>query len=325
MNHTLQQRIIKSKATFPVTVVLALLLWLTGVQWPLDSSIPISGWWGNVSCPAWAIESVNLVCYGYTVYLLADLNAVYSLLGRRSTLHCSIFLLLWAAFSSFGHTLEEHLTLSFLLSGISCLLRCYQDSMPVRQTFALFLLTGLNSLFCPAVLWYVPFLYIVLSLFKGMNSRTFFAGLSGLLLPYWFLFVYLFYTDMTGVFRSFWNSFPEIGHIHFSGFSVKEWAVSGLALLLLVSGSVYMELNSYRDKIRTRLFLHTFLWLSLYSIALSLFHTEGCRTWMIPVLLGASLLGGHMYSLSSTRFSNYSFIIVSLLLLLTSVYSSWRL
>ena len=79
----LQQHIIKSKATFPVTVVLALLIWTVGVQWPLDSDTHIaSWWWEGIYCPVWTIELTNLICCGYTVFLLANLNEIYSLSGN---------------------------------------------------------------------------------------------------------------------------------------------------------------------------------------------------------------------------------------------------
>lgn len=321
----LQQHIIKSKATFPVTVVLALLIWTTNVQWPLDGDVHIaSWWWEGIFCPVWTIELTNLICCGYTVFLLANLNENYSLSGHRSTLHCSIFLLLWAAFSLFNHTFEGSLTLCFLLIEVSFLFRCYQESMPIIQTFTLFLLIGLNSLLCPVVLWYIPFFYLALYFFKGMTPRTFFAGVMGLTLPYWFLFVYFFCIDETSLFQHFKDSFLKVGYINVSEYPITMWFILGYTLLLLVSGNVYMELNRYQDKIRTRLFLHTFLWISFYSLLLTVFQAENYQITIIPVLFGASLLGGHMFALSSTKFSNFSFIAAILLLLLIIVYSIWK-
>lgn len=321
----LQQHIIKSKATFPVTVVLALLIWTVGVQWPLDSDTHIaSWWWEGIYCPVWTIELTNLICCGYTVFLLANLNEIYSLSGHRSTLHSSIFLLLWATSSLFNRTFEENLTPCFLLMEVSCLFRCHQESMPIGQTLTLFLLVSLNSLFCPVVLWYVPFFYIALFFFKGMTPRTFFAGVIGVVLPYWFLFVYFFCTDKISIFHNFWDSFPKLEYIDISKYPIRMWYILEYALLLLVSGCVYMELNRYQDKIRTRLFLHTFLWMSFYSLFLIAFQPESFQITIIPVLFGASLLGGHMFALSSTKFSNLSFIAAILSLLLIITHSVWK-
>ena len=95
MPQRLQQRIIKSKITFPLMVILALLLWITGIKWPLTEEILFTGWWGTFSLPAWVVEGGNLLLCSVAAYLMAELNNSYALVGHRSTLHTSFLLLLW--------------------------------------------------------------------------------------------------------------------------------------------------------------------------------------------------------------------------------------
>lgn len=322
MPQSLQQRIVKSKATFPVTVVVAVLLWLVGVQWPLQGELPLVGWWGTMGCPVWLAEGGCLLLTLLAIYLLTELNNAYSLVGHRSTLHTSLFLLLWTSFPSLSHSVCGNLFLVCLLSAVSSLFRSYQNSLSVWAISCLFFYVGLASLLHLSALLLIPLFYVSMAVFRAFSLRTFFAGIVGFLFPYWVFFVYAFYTDEMGIFLAPWLSFDQILVWDYATIPLAGWLAVAYAALLFFSCAGYVLFNGRRYKIRTRLFLLFLIWWSFFGLLLVGLMPSAWWLMVSPVLLGVSLLAGHTFMLSSTRVSNIFFLVALVLLVVLSVYNS---
>lgn len=320
MSHTLYQRIIKSKAAFPIVGAVALALWLAGVHWPLDTPSPLVGWWGSMVCAAWMQEGACLLLCLLSVFLLAGLNNA-CLAGRHSSLHASFFMLLWAAFPSFSHSVGGNVFLVFLIGILSLLFGCYQLSYPMGRVFFLFASVGLAGLVEAAVVWLVPLLYAALYVFRALSLRSFCAGVLGLALPCWVFFTYTFCADRMELFTAWSASFGELFSWDYSGCPLSEILLAGLMVLLFLYGIGYVVMAGRGYKIRTRLFLLFLVWWSFFGLMLwALFPVAWNRMVAVPVL-GISLLSGHVFMNTSTRMSGIFFMLVWLLLLGLAVYN----
>ncbi|MBQ8866326.1 MAG: hypothetical protein IJ013_01200 [Bacteroidaceae bacterium] len=321
MSQHLQQRIIKAKTTFPVMAVFALLLWCLGVEWPLDADVVLSGWWGTLAAPMWAVEGANMLLCLIALYMMAELNSAYSLVGRRTMLHGLFFLLMWVAAPWVSHCVEANLLLCFLLATVGNLFDGYQQRHGVGALFGLSAFVGLGSLLCPPVLLLVPLLYVSAWFFQSLSVRSFLAGLMGLLWPYWVLFVFAFCADRMELFATFFSTFlPPF----FSGYThvpFLAWVLWGSSLLLS-AGSLGFVLYRYgRYKIRTRLFLAFLLWWT-FLVALLWIVAPSVGKLLSPLLFASvGLLAGHLFSFTRTRASNICFLGVLVWLVMLSVYS----
>lgn len=325
MSQRLQQRIIKSKITFPLMVILALLLWIVGIEWPLTEEISLTGWWGTFNLPAWVVEGGNLLLCSVAAYLMAELNNSYALVGHRSTLHTSFLLLLWVSLPLSCHSLTGNLFLVCLLWSILFLFRCYQVVLP-GEVAHLFFFIGISSLIQFPIVVFIPFLYAALLIFKALSIRTFCASLIGLLLPYWLLFAHAFWHGQMELFFAPWQSFRQSFVWDYSTISTSNWLTMGYtALLFLYSGS-YVLTNGHRYKIRTRLFLFFLFWWSLFALLLWVLNPSAWSALAATPIIGVSILSGHVFAHSSTRVSNILFLVALVLLIVLSVYGSvWML
>lgn len=326
MSRTLQQRIVRSKATFPVTVVISLLLWLTGLQWPMEGDAVLAGWWGMANCPVWLVEGGSLMLCLLAMFLLAQLNNAFLLVGHRSTLHTSFFLLLWSSMPAFSHSLGGNLFFGSLAASIFLLFHTYQGGIPVGEVFFLFLFLGAGSLVEMPVLCLIPLLYAGLYAFRVLNTRTFCAGLLGLLLPYWILFTYAFCVDEMALFGAWWQALGQLLVWNYAGVSLSGWLLVGYLIVLFLYCVSYVAINGRRYKIRTRLFLLFLAWWTFFGLLLWMLLPLAWDTLVAIPLLGASLLAGHTFVNSSTRMSNVVFLSISVCLVLMSVYNCvWTL
>lgn len=322
MFHHLQQRIVKAKTTFPVMAVFAFVCWCLGIEWPLDADVLLSGWWGEWTCPAWAAEGTNLLLCLLALYLLAELNNAYSLVGRRTMLHGLFFLLLWTAAPFAGHCVEANLTLCLLLASLGQLFGSFQQRQASFSLFNLFLFTGLGSMVCPPVWGLVPLLFVASWFFQSLTVRSFCAGLLGLLCPYWMLFVFAFCTDRLKLFANLFHSFTPSLLSGYGSVSPMAWTLWGGSWVLFFGSLGYVLYHYGRYKIRTRLFLAFLLWWTL-AMGLLWVLVPPAGNALFPLFFaGVGLLAGHLFSFVYTRASNVCFLLLLAWLVGMSVYSN---
>lgn len=305
MKQRLQQKVIASKATAPVAVVLVLLCWLAGA-----------------SPSAWQQEGVCLLAGAASAWLLVEMNNTFSLLDKRTAIHAVIFLLVWASVPRGSHLPEATLLALAVLWAGHLLFGCYQCGEPVGRVFRLFLIVSGTSLLVPPALWTVPLFYASLLVFKALSARSFFAGVAGLLFPYWLLFVYAFYQEDLALFYAPLQSLfslPGSGE----ALSVGGWLAFGFLSALSLAGAAYVLANNHHNKIRTRVFLRFFLWLQGICLLAVALHPAA-----FPLLSGVmaavcGVLAARLFTFAEGRVANISFIVSVVMLLLIIGCNLW--
>ena len=75
-----------------------------------------------------------------------------------------------------------------MLASYYLLFGAYQQPQAIQPMFHAFLCIGIGSLFFPQILYFVPFYLWYSSLhLHALTWRTFWAAMTGILLPYWFM------------------------------------------------------------------------------------------------------------------------------------------
>ena len=168
-----QYELATGRATLPVTIIICLIMYSITYQEKTDL--------------------LSLAIHGAIVYCLIELNTTFSLIRTRTTLHAAIFLFFLSGLP-FLHTYshEQWIPLLFTVS-FSYLFRSYESVYAPIPVFHCFLCLGISSFLLPQVLYFVPLIYFYMIGLRAFTLRTFFAGLIGLLVPYWIALAYHLY------------------------------------------------------------------------------------------------------------------------------------
>ncbi len=289
--------------TLPACIVFsALLWWIDGLD-PLN----IASW---------------MVCL-FTTYVLTELDNVFQLIRFRTRL-VPCFWLFVSACLNYVHPLFE-VQLPACCMALSCffLLRCYQHLMPVGSVFHSFLFLSLGSLlFAPMLLLAVP-LYVCLHVYMSVKKwRTLWAAVIGLLLPYagWSLWC-MWFDDFQPLAAHFQEYLLLPSAEQYLAIPASHLVSAVLLVVLCWVGIVYYVATSFSEKIRVRMLFNVFIVLCLCLMA----GMVGLPAWHATTvglfLVVSSPLVARFFTLTHSRWTNWCFILVSLLLLGLAVWS----
>lgn len=103
--------------------------------------------------------------------------------------------------------------------------------------------------------------------------------------------------------------------------SVDTAATFGFTLLAAVIGTVHFLRNSYKDKIRTRMIYEMLITLAAFTAALAVLQPANAGQLTGILIVNASILAGHFFALTCTRFTNIAFILLALLALAATAFN----
>lgn len=300
MKHNkLQNRIAGSVFALPFCVVAATAMW-----WLPQRALDVRCLLGLALCML-------------TTYVVMETNAQQHIIRIRTRMMSCVWLIL-AASLAFMHPLGEPLVAAaFLCVSYYLLFRCYQRHRPQAFAFHAFLMLSLGSFVAPVMLaMAIPFFFYLTVFLRSMTSRTFWAGILGLAVPYWCYGVWCFVMkDM----ESFVGRLTDM--VQFEMPSVEAitsmplvWKVSaGVVALLSLVGTLHYLRTKYDDKIRVRMMLYIYVSQTLLLMAYLLLQPAHYETTMALLVASASPLIAHYFALTGSWLST-GFFVLSLLL-----------
>ena len=286
-----QYELATGRATLPVTIIICLIMY--GITYQEKTDL------------------LSLAIHGAIVYCLIELNTTFSLIRTRTTLHAALFLFFLSGLP-FLHTYshEQWIPLLFTVS-FSYLFRSYESVYAPIPVFHCFLCLGISSFLLPQVLYFVPLIYFYMIGLRAFTLRTFFAGLIGLLVPYWIALAYHLYA---GNMEATWLPFKALAHfppIDYAILSLSQLVSGGIAILFIAICSVECILHSYQDKVQTRIMLRVLIITGIGTLACMLLLPSHFNTYFLMTLVVGSVMGGHLLALTFNRFTRI-FLWVSL-------------
>ncbi len=298
-----QYKVVTGRFTLSVAVLMALLLWGTTGEIK-------EGFLARVACAA-------------VVYLLIEMTTLFSLVHVRSTFPSSLYLLYCSAFP-FLHVADIRCVVPVLfLCMMVGLLRSYESPHAPLFVFHTFFCLGLITWIIPYYISFLPVIYLLVLYARSFTARSFFAGWSGLLLPYWLYGGYCAFTNDFAPLVAQWHRFVEIQPVDYSGFGWQHWLGLGLVLSfsILCCGCVYVF--TYKDRVQTRIYLHMWMLVQLWGGLLLLLQPQYYVDLLTLQLVLGAVSGAYVFSFRFSRFMNVLFLLSAVGWLSVCVVNVW--
>ena len=301
-----QYTIATGRMTLPVAVFISLILWAVNLK-------------------EWT-ESLFIVICALITYLLIELNTAFSLIRVRSNFAPAMFLLFAAAcpFLS-AYSAKSWIPVLFLIS-LFALFRSYESKYASAPIFHAFLFMGIGSLIMPSLLLFSPLLFLQMLELRSFHIRTFFAGMVGFFLPYWVSLCYhLYFTEeLKEVYTPLVEAFC-FAPIDYSVLTASELLAWGVSLLISITCTVQSLIYSFQDKVQTRILLRVLTGIEMAVILFSCLQPQHAHTLFPLLLIIGSIMSGHLFALTSNRFTRFFLPITIGLWLLICFFNLWTL
>ena len=311
----IQNKIAESRYTLPFVALFALVVWYAG---------------GLVRHQYY----VQLFCFTISAYLMAELNNSNTLLRLRSRMVSCSFIVLMAMSAFLFPSLRCALVTLCFITFYTIIFHTYQDRHSPGMTFYAFLSLGIASVMLPQVVFYVPFLWLMMGFWlMAFSWRMWTASLLGLIAPYWVIvpwYLYAGWGDRLVAHVQSLITFPSPldSHFspltsHFSVFSAQFSVITSFLFVFLlgVIGTVHFLRNASKDKIRTRMLYYIFISMNVLTTCFILLQPQHFEALFGLMIVNASALIAHFIALTRTRFTNIVFFILLAIVLCLTTYN----
>ena len=298
-----QYQVATGRMTLPVAILLSLAFW----------GLSYRGW---ESLYSW------LICTSIT-YLIIELNTTFALIRTRTTLPSSFFLICFSI-CPFLHTFNTYTFLPLLFIGmLFSLFRSFESPYASTTIYHAFCCAGIIGIIIPQTLYLIPVLYLLMIQLRSLTPRTFFAGLLGLLTPYWLGSCYLLYEgNWLETARQFHQQLiPVIPDYNLLGWN--QYLSLGIMLAIAILCTAQSLIHTYQDKVQTRILLRTLMVLEIIVIALILLLPSSFNGLFPMLLVCTSIYFGHFFALVFNRFTQIGLGIILALLGIMTLFNLW--
>lgn len=326
------QRVVSSsQATLPIVCAIAFALWflLPSTDNPQDYTAEEYGLWQCLPSFFHAAQYsllLGLASAAIAVYMMVELKNK-NLLLRVNSYMLSSTLALLLALSAPLHPLQPgSIVMLFTLYAYFPLFASYQTPHPFIS-FSIYLPLSIASLFFPKLLLLTPIYWLLQVYLRSFTFRSLLASLIAIIMPYWFYGGIAIITDSIPQFIAHLQSIISVPDIiayplfvavpvpfSLSSFSFSIFPILILTILMLVVGVIDFQLNKLLDKTRTRSLYNVVMWHAVsLVIFISIYHCHA-QTLLPLLVIDTSMLYGHFFTLTHTRFSNILNIVFLLLM-----------
>ena len=287
--HSFQQQIATGRFTLPVAILVSILLWtINGTLWS---------------------ETGNFLLMAFTGYLMIETNTTYSLIRTRTTLPTCFFGCLMSTFYFLHPFHASSVATPLCMISLFELFRSYESYEAQAITYNSFLFYSIGTWFFPPLFYLIPLWFLALISFRSLTVKSFTASLLGLFTPYWFLLAYSLFTDDPLYWRTPFEEICQWPPISYELWSKPIIICMAFTTLQLIIGIVHYTKVAYQDKNKTRMLLSFLSFLGLCITGLILLQPQHLSAWMPLQLVITSFLTGHLFTLTTNRFTGIYFII----------------
>ncbi len=325
----LQTRITAGRLTLPAAILISVTCWmLTALLLPeteaQETGYPLWETFSGFCISGWACRFLSFILYGIIGYFLIELNNTFGIIRMRASVQTAVYFLLISVCPSIHILYAGDLAAAAFLIALFFLFKSYQQAVPAGYLFHAFVFIGVGSLLFPQLMFFIPVFWIGAYNFQSLNPKSFFASLIGWSVPYWFL---LGYAYISGQMDIFCQPFRELVTFTPIRLYLQPWemATIGYLFVLFLVSSIHCLVTGYEDKIRTRSYLNFLIFLNFcFFIYIGLQPALSVHLLSL-LLIGVSILAGHLFVLTNSRSSNLFFICTIAGLFLLFGFNIWAL
>lgn len=304
MTKRLQNRIAESRFTFPVTIIYGIAVWIMA---------------GALERGLYA-QLAMFVAGTLMMVALNNSNALIRIYSRMVS--CSFVMITCASTFLFSSIESSAVSICFILFYLS-IMRSYQDKRSPGIVFYSFACIGIASLFFVQILYFVPFLWILMATnLMAMTHKMFLASIIGIAMPYWFGACYYIYTDQTDLLIAHFAELIRFEPLlQYDSLDIHRLATLGMLAILTLIGIIHYMRNSYLDKIRTRMIYEFFITIDILAIVFLALQPSHIDQLLPVITINTSCLYAHYSALTRTRITNATFIIVGLAMVALTIFN----
>lgn len=302
----LQNRISESRFTLPITTVITLAIWFAG---------------GIIEKQLY----IQFVLLGFSTYLMVELNNRNALIRIYSRMVSCSFLILTTMAAFIFKSVETFGVQLCMIVTCMMLFSCYQDKSAQGKVFYAFFFAGIASLCFIQILFFVPFLWILMATnLMIFSSRTFLSSLIGITAPYWFSAGYCIFTGNTETFIDHIMSIAEFEPLcQYGSTDVSMLVTFAFITIISITGTIHFLRNSYKDKIRTRMLYEMIITMNALTFLFVILQPQHIEPLMGIMIITAGILIAHFIALTRTWITNITFYIMTLSAAAITIYNIW--
>ncbi|MBK6640604.1 MAG: hypothetical protein KBH11_04110 [Bacteroidia bacterium] len=263
-----------SLVIIPVFMVAMWLLgWQTGGGLIVQNPMPLYNLvlWMMESAPAWFPGLIGFLLTTAQVFYLNHIIIKHEVLFKNSYLPALFYMLFLTFIPQFLSFNPVIITNTFLLLALDKIFRLYKSTNPLPLVFDTCFLIGVATLFyLPAISFFLLFAISILIL-KTFSWRDWMVGIVGLLLPFFFAFVYYFWYDGLDELKEkfFLNNIRQL--IDTGGLALQGYRITLVVITLItILAIIRIRQNFYKNATRIRNYqqvIFMFMLVALLSLA----------------------------------------------------------
>ena len=269
----------------------------------------------------------QFACFVVSTYLMVELNNSNALIRIYSRMMSCSYILLVCMSPFLFHSTSTMLLSICTIATFIALFITYQDKQSMGWTFYGFTSLGIASVIDVRMLYFAPVLWVAMVFYlRSMTLRTFLTSIFGLLCPYWFLSLYLIYTDDFTPAIEHFSQLARFGRVaDITGLPLNMLLSTGLTFILGVTGIVHYVRNRINDKTRTRMLFNTFILVGIASMVFIILQPQLYMPLLTMMIITTSPLIAHFIALTDTRITNWSFMAIVLAVLSLTLINIFQL
>ena len=264
-------------------------------------------------------------CFALSTYAMLMLNSTNALIRIYSRMVSSTFLALSCMACFLFPSVAGAISQLFFTATYLILFFTYQDKEAPGFTFYAFLCFGLSTLASVHFLFLLPLMWLLmLTNLQSLSLRNFFASLFGVAAPYWIAACWGFFQKDLSFFSDHFmplNDFstPFDLSILDSSQKITFAFIVGMAII----STLHFWHNSSFDKYRTRQLYSLFIRVDLVVFFLIFLQPQHYDHLIRLAIINTAPLIAHFFALSNSKWTNITFIVVTLFILSFTAYNVW--
>ncbi|EYA41319.1 putative membrane protein [Bacteroides fragilis str. 20793-3] len=288
-----------------------------------ESSYPL---WNIVNIPAWTNRIVSFLLFAGIGYFLIELNNTFAIIRMRASVQTSLYFLLITACPGMHLLYAGDVAAVTFLISLYFLFKSYQQPRPAGYLFHSFALLSAGSVAFPQLTYFIPIWLMGASGFQSLTFRSFCGAIIGWSIPYWFLLGHAFFHNEIELFYQPFIHLADFRDIDFGrDFQLWEVVTLGYLFILYIVSSIHCIVAGYEDKIRTRAYLHFLIFLNFCIFLFIVLQPALSMNLLSLLLIGISILVGHLFVLTNSKSSNLFFIGSMITLIALFCFNIWTL
>jgi len=242
-----------------------------------------------------------------SAFLVQYFSSQYRLIRVRSYFPFFFFCLFSATFLPFLPMNGVAFSSLFFCWSVIRLFKSFDSRNPHKHIFDSILLLSIASLFQPKLLFLIPVIWIMMSLFRVFNFKTFISSFLGVTFVYWVVIAFSFLFDNYSFISSIFSDLLNFKLFNINGIGLSELIYMTFLIVLVVFSLIYFWPKQHLDKLLTRNYLNSIISFWFTLLALWLFSGNDLE-FLIFLFNMTSIVVAYYFSLYDTLFSRILFI-----------------